>query len=98
MKDEYFWEGIRLGGSATHTFLAPRPTRHKLIFLSNFAISVASILFAKLSLTTTVYRRFGVVRYDHQPNVPTGSYALHLFFFISITEIKRIYCIYDLLP
>ena len=35
---------------AYHAFLAPCPTRHRLIFLPNFATSVASILLAKLSL------------------------------------------------
>jgi hypothetical protein len=56
-----------------HTFLTPCPTCHRLIFLPNFATSVASILFAKLSLAVTVYRRLGMASFRHQPNRPFPS-------------------------
>jgi hypothetical protein len=49
-----------------HTFLAPCPTRHRLIFLPNFATNVASILLAKLSMAATVCQRLGV---GHQPMI-----------------------------
>ena len=60
---------------ARQTFLAPYPTCHRPIFLPNFATSVASIFFAKLSLAATVYRRLGMASFGHQPNsLTSGSY------------------------
>jgi hypothetical protein len=43
-----------------HTFLASCLTRHRFIFLPNFATSVALIFLTELSLATPVYRRLGV--------------------------------------
>jgi hypothetical protein len=48
---------------AYHTFLALCVTCHRLIFVSNFATSVASILLATLSMTATVCQRSGMPNY-----------------------------------
>jgi hypothetical protein len=51
--------------TACHTFLASCPTRQRPIFLPNFAISVTSILLAKLSVAGTVCQKLGVTSFGH---------------------------------
>jgi hypothetical protein len=51
---------------ARQTFLASCPTCHRLIFVSNFAISVASILLTILSVIGTLCQRLGVANFDRQ--------------------------------
>jgi hypothetical protein len=43
---------------ACRTFLAPYPTRYRLISLPNFATTVASFLLAELSVVATIYHKF----------------------------------------
>jgi hypothetical protein len=45
-------------------FLAPCPTRHRLIFLQNFATSVALFFPATLSVTATICQKFSVASLD----------------------------------
>jgi hypothetical protein len=59
---------------ACHTFLVPCRTSHRPIFLSNFATSVALILFAELSLAATVCQRLDMASFDHQPNRPSSIF------------------------
>lgn len=65
---------------ARHTFLAPYPTCHRLIFVPNLATSAASILLATLFVAATVCRRLGVATLALQesqlPSAP--SLAVHV--------------------